>query len=498
MAQIWTTKARSRTFLVPLAVALPTFFFLGGLAQGFFILMTLENAWESGNGNMWQELQDARKWVWVFAAIGGTCGICWAWIILLPLRRFQQQLEGFSEVGSRARLEVEQPSELSFVAIAFNRALEQVEKSLPRRAQMILGSITSGVVVIDASGTVEWMNPYATRLFHVPFGEFQSKPYGDVLSRSSDLVGTIGRGFRDKVDVPRKNVTLTDQYGEKKSLSAWMVWVQDEDNTPVGMVLTVIDDSRLESFSSGIEGAEKASSLRHVASGIVHEVRNPLTPIRGLAQILAGGKEISPEKLKSYSKVIVDAVDRVNQVVDRFSMFSRPPEEDFAITEVQEILKTTQEAVSHLASKAKVSVEVEMDNPDVQIPCKPKLLVQALTNIVINAIEASPTKGVVKIHSQITTDRVDIDVMNLGSSIPPSEVEDLFLPFHTTKRNGTGLGIPISDSIVRSHGGELSVRSGSNRTTFTISVPLQPHDATETALIKERNDNERSEIAVIG
>ena len=81
MAQFWTDNARSRTYLVPLAVALPTFFFLGCLAQGFFILMTLENGWDSGNGNMWQELQDARKWVWGFALIGGACGVCWAWII---------------------------------------------------------------------------------------------------------------------------------------------------------------------------------------------------------------------------------------------------------------------------------------------------------------------------------------------------------------------------------------------------------------------------------
>lgn len=363
---------------------------------------------------------------------------------------------------------------------------------------MILGSVTSGVVVMDSNGIVEWMNPYAIRLFHVPFGKFQGKPIDEVLGRSSDLVVIIRQAFKDRTDVPRKNVTLTDQYGETRTLSAWMVRVQDEENTPVGMVLTVIDDSRLESFSSGIEGAEKVSSLRHVASGIVHEVRNPLTPIRGLAQILAGGKEISPEKLKSYSKVIVDAVDRVNRVIDRFSMLSKPPDEDSTITDLREILETMREEISHLANKAKVVVEIEMDDPDLQIACQPKLLVRALTNIVINGIEASPSNGVVRVQSKVTEDQLVVDIANLGSSIPPSECEDLFLPFHTTKKNGTGLGIPISDSIVRSHGGDIRVKSGSNQTVFSISIPLLPKEVDDVPGSNQRTDSQRTEVSVTG
>jgi len=498
MAQIWTDETRPRTFLVPLAVALPIFFFLSCLAQGFFIVMTLENGWNSGNRNMWQQFQAARNWVWIFAVLGGFCGICWAWIIMLPLRRFQQQLERFSETGSSARLDVESPSELSFVAIAFNRALEEVEKSLPRRARMILGSVTSGVVVIDISGNVEWMNPFASRLFHVPFDQFQGKPFGEILDRSVDLVATVRRAFRERSNIPRKNVTLTDKYGETRRLSAWTVWIHDEDNTPVGMVLTVIDESRLESFSSGIEGAEKASSLRHLASGIVHEIRNPLTPIRGLGQILAGDKEIPPEKLKSYSKVIVEAVDRVNEVIDRFSMLSKPPEEDFAVTDLQTILNSCRGEVSHLANKAKVAVEFKTDHSDLKIPCQPNLLARALTNIVINGIEASLSRGIVTVESRVTEELVVLEVANVGSTIPPGEVEDLFLPFHTTKKNGTGLGIPISDAIVKSHGGDLTVRSGNNRTIFSLSLPLHPKGFDGLPKPQVLTENKRTEFSVAG
>ena len=327
---------------------------------------------------------------------------------------------------------------------------------------------------------------------------FDGKPYKEVLGRSSDLVGTVSQALVDQSDVPRTSVTLTDQYGEKRTLSAWVVWVQEEDNSPVGLVLTVFDDSRLESFSSGIEGAERASSLRHVATGIVHEVRNPLTPIRGLAQILASGKQISPEKLQSYAKVIVDAVDRVNRVVDRFAMLSKPPEEDFAITDLREILASMEDAVSHLANKARVSVQVEMEDPDLEIPCQPKLLVRALTNLVINGIEASPSNSVVKVGSKAMDGQVVIDVSNLGSSIPPSELDDLFLPFHTSKKNGTGLGIPISDSIVKSHGGSLSVKSSANQTTFSISIPLQVKGLDGMPIPIKQEDSERAEVSVTG
>ncbi|MCA9434401.1 MAG: HAMP domain-containing protein [Candidatus Omnitrophica bacterium] len=435
--------------------------------------MTIETGWDSGNSNMWQVLQDSRKWVWVLAVVGGFFGVCWAWIILLPIRNVQSQLEAIADQGPQGRLELDHQSELSFLANAFNRALEQVEKSLPRRAQLILGSVTSGVVVIDSGGRVEWMNPHATRLFHVPLGNYEGQPFKEVLGRSSDLVSHLSLAFRDQVDLPRKQVKLTDKYGESREMSAWMVWVQDEENAPLGMVLTVMDNNRLESFASGIEGAEKASSLRHMASGIVHEIRNPLTPIRGLAQIMSGDKQVPADKLKSYSKVIVDAVDRVNQVIDRFAMLTKPPEEDFAVTPLEEILKTVRESTSHLAKKAKVAVEFQVEDPALEVACQPKLLARALINILINGIEASPSKGVVTVTAKQKEDKVIFEVENLGSSIPPGEMEDLFLPFHTTKKNGTGLGLPISDSIVRSHRGEIFVRSGANRTAFSVQIPLE-------------------------
>lgn len=479
MAQFWTKEARPRTFLIPLAVALPTFFFLGCLAQGLFLIMSLQNGWDNGRGNMALELQAARKWVWFFAALGGVCGVCWAWIILVPLWNLQRQLNDIADRGADRRLSVDHRSELSFVALAFNRALEEVEKSLPKKARTILGSVTSGVVVLDSTGEVEWMNPYAARLFHAESGRTEGRHYREALSRSADLVALLNQSFQEQSDFPRRSITLTDRYGETRRLSAWTAWIQGEEGETVGMVLTVVDDTRLESFSSGIEGAETASSLRHVASGIVHEIRNPLTPIRGLAQILASGKEIPPEKLSSYSQVIIGAVDRVNQVVDRFALLTKPPDEAYAVTSIGEVAETVNEAVAHLATKAKVSLHIDLEDPGLHIPCQPKLLARALTNLVINGIEASPARGVVKLTSARSEDRLLLEVENFGSSIPASELEDLFLPFHTTKKNGTGLGIPISDSIVKSHGGSLSVKSGGNRTVFTVSLPLSGPERRE-------------------
>jgi signal transduction histidine kinase len=129
------------------------------------------------------------------------------------------------------------------------------------------------------------------------------------------------------------------------------------------------------------------------------------------------------------------------------------------------------ESTGHLSTKAKVGVEFEEENSSREIFCQPELLAKALINIVINAIEASPMKGEVRVSTRQEENFLVIEVENLGSSIPPGEIEDLFLPFHTTKKNGTGLGLPISDSIVKSHGGSIGVKSGNNRTTFSVSIP---------------------------
>lgn len=251
-------------------------------------------------------------------------------------------------------------------------------------------------------------------------------------------------------------------------------WVRDSDGKPLALALTLVDVTRLESFASGIRTAGRLSSLGKVAAGIAHEVRNPLASIRGLAQLLESAESIQEDKVRAYTKVMISEVDRVNRVVDRLSLLVSMAEEQPALTSIKSLFDSVVEMAGHLARRRNVRLETALEDADLAVELRPQHMTQAVLNMVINGVEAAPAGAWVRLGARRNSERgedVAIEVENEGPSIPPSELDDLFQPFHTTKQHGTGLGLAITESIVREHGGEVSVRSGGNRTLFTVLLP---------------------------
>lgn len=473
MAQNRPEEARPRTYMLPLVVALPTFFFLFAMAVGWFLIAHVEYGWDSGKGNVWQALQSARKVLWGLAFAGAGLGLAWAWVILLPLKRYKAQLDRLIDEGQGEPFVADQQPELSGLAASFNRVLEEMGKNLPSRARAVLETISSGVIILDPQGMVDWANPMAARLFEVPSKRLPGRSYREIFERASALEDLVRKGLETLSDFPQETVRVTDRFGQNRPVSARLAWVRDLENKPVSLVLTVLDMTRLEAFTAGIQTAERLSSLGRVAAGIAHEVRNPLASIRGLSQLLNTSDTVSIEKIHSYTKVMMDEVDRVNHVIDRLSLLVSSHDEEPCQTPLQKVFDSVVEMAGHLARKQKTGIEVALEDPQMEMVLRPQHIIQALLNLVINAIEASTAGTAVRLSARRGDGEVVvIEVENEGASIPPSELDDLFVPFHTTKDRGSGLGLAITDSIVRDHGGRVDVQSGNTRTLFTVTLPL--------------------------
>ncbi len=473
MAQNRPVNTRPRTYMLPLVVALPTFFVLFALAVGWFLISYVEFGWDSGKGNVWQSLQSARRVLWGIAAAGGVVGLAWAWVILLPLKRYKRQLDKLIQGGRGEPIVMDQQPELSGLAASINRVLEEMGKNLPSRAQAVLGTISSGVILFDPQGVVDWANPMAARLFEIPSERMRGRTYRQVFERTPVLRDLFQRALERQSDLPQETVHVMDRFDQVRPVSARLAWVRDNDGKPVSLVLTVLDMTRLEAFTTGIRTAERLSSLGRIAAGIAHEVRNPLASIRGLSQLLHTSESISTEKVHSYTKVMLDEVDRVNRVIDRLSLLVSSHDEKPCQTSLQKVLDSVVELAGHMARRHKTRIDVSLEDPHLEMVLRPQHIIQALLNLVINAIEASPSDTCVLVSARrVDGERVLIEVENEGPSIPPSELDDLFVPFHTTKDHGSGLGLAITDSIVRDHGGRVDVQSGNRRTLFTVSLPL--------------------------
>ncbi len=466
-------EARPRTYMLPLVVALPTFFALFALAIGWFLITYVEFGWDSGKGNVWQSLQSARKILWGVAVIGALAGLAWAWVILLPLKRYKTQLDRLIDKGYGEPIVENQQPELSGLAASFNRVLEEMGKNLPSRAQAVLDTVSSGVILFDPQGVVDWANPMAARLFEIPSERLRGRTYREVFERATVLADLVRKALDTHSDFPQETVSVTDRFDQTRPVSTRLAWVRDSENKPISLVLTVLDMTRLEAFTAGIRTAERLSSLGKIASGIAHEVRNPLASIRGLAQLLNTSESIPNEKVHSYTKVIMDEVDRVNHVIERLSLLVSSHDEKPCLTSLQKVFDSVADMAGHMARRHKTQIEVTLEEPDLEMVLRPQHIIQALLNLVINAIEASPSGASVRMSAQREGGaRVLIAVENEGPSIPPGELDDLFVPFHTTKDHGSGLGLAITDSIVRDHGGKVDVQSGNSCTLFTVSLPL--------------------------
>jgi PAS domain S-box-containing protein len=217
---------------------------------------------------------------------------------------------------------------------------------------------------------------------------------------------------------------------------------------------------------------ERLSALGEMAARIAHEVRNPLVSIGAAAQVVA--EEVGPDSpVSEEARAIVREVRRLDNIVTEFLRFARPPRADRRIVDLAVVV---QESVALAASKSHgIQVRLELGTPSIVARCDPDAMKQVLLNILLNAIEASPSQTVIDCEARILDDHVELTVADRGPGIPASQRSRVFDPFFSTKTRGTGLGLAVTKQIVDEHQGRIRLlprRGGGTR--VVIQLPIGP------------------------
>jgi two-component system, NtrC family, sensor histidine kinase HydH len=238
-----------------------------------------------------------------------------------------------------------------------------------------------------------------------------------------------------------------------------------------------------------LEEQHRLAALGTMAAGLAHEIRNPLAAIKGAAQYLEPAPGAAGDESQEFVSIIVDEVDRLNDVVDRFLAYARPLVIDPSPVDVNYLATRAVEAVRRQGVPDDLQLELALTEGLPQPPGDATLLLQVLENLLRNAIQAiaeqrSPsTERRVRLHTRqghafghgSGPSTVDIVVEDTGPGIPEQDHDKLFIPFYTRRSGGTGLGLALSRRIVHAHGGEVDVgaRPGGGA-RFTILLPLEP------------------------
>jgi signal transduction histidine kinase len=228
--------------------------------------------------------------------------------------------------------------------------------------------------------------------------------------------------------------------------------------------------------------AERVAAWRELARRLAHELKNPLFPLQLTVENLVRARQQSPEQFEEVfresSRTLLAEIANLNGIIGRFNEFSKMPQPQLQRVQVNEVIRGVGQlfqAQREAPGRRKISCELQLDPHLEPVAADAELLHRAISNLVLNAMEAMPEGGALTLRTRDDDGKVLIEVADTGSGLTPEECERIFTPYYTSKQDGTGLGLAIVQSVVSDHGGRIHVQSEPGRgTTFVIELPRGP------------------------
>jgi len=225
--------------------------------------------------------------------------------------------------------------------------------------------------------------------------------------------------------------------------------------------------------------SERVAAWRELARRLAHELKNPLFPLQLTVENLLRARQQSPQQFEEIfqesSSTLLAEIANLKAIISRFSEFSRMPQPQFQQIQLNDVVQNVArlfQAQLRAPERAPIECKLELTEPMDSIAADAELLHRALSNLVLNAMDAMPQGGTLTLRTRQDGGLNYAEVSDTGTGLTPEECERLFTPYYTNKPHGTGLGLAIVQSVISDHGGRISVRSESGRgTTFMIELP---------------------------
>jgi two-component system, NtrC family, nitrogen regulation sensor histidine kinase NtrY len=419
------------------------------------------------------------------------------WLSLYLARRITAPIrlvaEGAERIASGERgVRVDFPEgndEFTALIASFNRMSERLARSeeevessragLTRKnheleerrrfTEAVLETVGTGVLVVDAEGTITALNAAACRLLDVDAGVVW-RPLEEVLAGPGrdEVLALVRRLLSGRASRQEREVSVPSR-GRERHLAVTVVPLPGAAGAaPGGIVL--LDDL------TPLMRAQKVAAWGEVARKLAHEIKNPLTPIQLSAQrIRKAYVKASPEFEKVMAEcttAIVEEVDALKNLVDEFAQFARLPAVNLVPASLHDVIEQTLSLYDGLFTEVVFERRLAPDLPKVRLD--PEQMKRVVINLVDNAIEATEKKGRVTISTEFDRPlgRVTLGVADDGPGIGPEDRDRLFVPSFSTKKRGSGLGLAIVNRIVEEHHGVIRVEANQPRgARFVVDLP---------------------------
>lgn len=340
----------------------------------------------------------------------------------------------------------------------------------------ILENLDSGIILFDSDGVLAFVNVQMAKLLGVPRKSLAGCTLTQLL-RHPQLTRfkkkKILRIFRETIFHRKRFHELLDEYGR-----SWLVTMTYGDQMEGDFLISVKDVSDFKQIEQTAYQNDKLAMLGKISASIAHEIRNPLTSIRGFIQLLR--PHLMSLGKDEYARIILTEIDRANDIIYEFLNSSKPSAPQTTVIPVNSLLKEVALLTESEALMKGCQILLHEDERmQTYISVDVKQIKQVILNLIKNALDAIDQKqddqgtGLIEISSKRNEKHVSIIISDNGGGMDQHTMNHLFNPFFTTKEGGTGLGLSVSYRIIKNHGGVIAVESQAGAgTEFMITLPI--------------------------
>jgi len=357
-----------------------------------------------------------------------------------------------------------------------DRTLEQTRDY----TRQVVANMANGLLSIDLEGRIRSYNRLALELLGLKDAGIDGMDLKSVI----DFMETgIDRTLSIRQPVVEREYLHRQKSGAQMPMTLSVTPILDEKQTCTGAVIVLRDLREIKKLEEKIRHSEKLAAIGELAAGVAHEIRNPLSSIKGFARLLAHALSDRVQE-KEYADIMVKEVDRINRVLNDLLSFARPMEPEPAPTDILELVDHTMRLVETDARSRDIKVRRKIDPDLKRFLLDANQITQALLNLMLNALQEVDNGGSIDVGADVNESgaRLNIWVEDDGPGIPRDKKKKIFDPFFTTREKGTGLGLAIVHKIVENHRGEIRVESplpgktGGSRFVMTLPVESQGID----------------------
>src|SRR6266567_1067751 len=347
-------------------------------------------------------------------------------------------------------------------------------EELERLHSSIVFNLDSGLLTLNKAGNIRVFNGYATELTGTSQEEAYDRQLNEIIP---GIVPTEG----EPTIMSRGEVAYINPFGADMMLGYKTVPLLDKDGNRGGVIVALQDITKLKRMETELKKADRLAAIGELSARIAHEIRNPLASISGSVQLIAQGNRVDVND-KKLLEIVLRETDRLNELISDFLAYARPTQplkmpiflKQFLADLAALLLTDPRFEKVVLCNDCQEDVIINADRDQFQ---------QVFWNLLVNAAEAMPAGGIIKVGAEILADAdmginlgevVKISVSDTGNGMAKDDIRQVFEPFFTTKPGGTGLGLATVYRIVESHAGCIQVDSTSGEgTMFTIYLPAE-------------------------